>query len=81
MAGGRCRILVIEDDHESAEQIVESLVASVLRCEDVQPEPISTVCGFPLVQSGRAGYGIFLPTIAPRHGASRLRSLNAGGNR
>jgi DNA-binding response OmpR family regulator len=28
MAGGRCRILVIEDDHESAEQIIESLVAS-----------------------------------------------------
>jgi two-component system OmpR family response regulator len=28
MAGGRCRILVIEDDHESAEQIVESLVAT-----------------------------------------------------
>jgi two-component system OmpR family response regulator len=28
MAGGRCRILVIGGDHESAEQIVESLVAS-----------------------------------------------------
>ena len=28
MAGGRCRILVIEDDRETADQIVESLVAS-----------------------------------------------------
>jgi two-component system OmpR family response regulator len=28
MAGGRCRILVIEDDRETAEQIVESLAAS-----------------------------------------------------
>jgi DNA-binding response OmpR family regulator len=27
----------------------------VLRCEDVQPEPIPSVCGFLLVQSGRAG--------------------------
>ena len=28
MAGGRCRILVIEDDRETAEQIVEFLAAS-----------------------------------------------------
>jgi hypothetical protein len=28
MAGGRCRILVIEDDCETVEQIVESLAAS-----------------------------------------------------
>jgi two-component system OmpR family response regulator len=28
MAGGRCRILVIEDDRETAEQIVDSLAAS-----------------------------------------------------
>ena len=28
MAGRRCRILVIEDDHELAEQIVESLVTN-----------------------------------------------------
>jgi two-component system OmpR family response regulator len=28
MAGGRCRILVIEDDRETADQIVESLAAS-----------------------------------------------------
>jgi DNA-binding response OmpR family regulator len=30
MAGGRCRILVIEDDRETAEQIVEFLAASGL---------------------------------------------------
>jgi hypothetical protein len=53
VAGGRCRSLFIEDEHESAEQIVESLVASGYEVDLVADgdDGLGRAWGFPLIAS------------------------------